>query len=437
MKRKPGPSISVITLGCSKNAVDSELLLGQLAGGGARLVDNVEDAEVAVVNTCGFIEAAKRESIDAIVEAVRRKNTGRLKKVVVMGCLSERYAEQLAKEIPEVDAYFGSHHLRQVVAELGVNFKQELLGERLLSTPSHSAYLKISEGCDHPCSFCAIPLMRGTHGTRPLEEIWEEAQRLADKGVKELILIGQDTTYYGVDRYGERRLETLLRRLTTIEGIEWIRLMYAFPANFPLEILKVYHESPKLCRYLDIPVQHASDNVLRSMRRGVSSRATRALIQNIREKLPDIALRTTLIVGYPNETERDYEILCDFVKEMKFHRLGVFTYSQEDGTAAFDLGDPIPKEVKEARRDRIMQLQQEISLERNQSLIGSRVDVLFDRRDGHFLVGRTEWDAPEIDQEMYVASSNGLPVGSLAPVRVVDATEYDLFGEIDRGSLSP
>ncbi|MBM4159573.1 MAG: 30S ribosomal protein S12 methylthiotransferase RimO [Ignavibacteria bacterium] len=437
MKRKRGPGISVITLGCSKNVVDTELLLGQLGGNGARLVEDVEDAEIAVVNTCGFIEAAKQESVDAIVEAVQRKNIGRLKKVVVMGCLSERYAEQLAQEIPDVDAYYGSHHLREVVAELGVDFRQELLGERVLSTPSHSAYLKISEGCDHPCSFCAIPLMRGTHRTRPLEEVVGEAQRLADKGVKELILIGQDTTYYGVDRYGERRLETLLRRVTTIGGIEWIRLMYAFPAKFPMGILNVYCESPKLCRYLDIPVQHASDDVLRSMRRGVTRRATRELIQSIREKLPDIALRTTLIVGYPNETERDYEILCDFVSQMKFHRLGVFTYSQEDGTAAYDLGDPIPKEVKEARRDGIMQLQQGISLERNQSLIGSTVNVLFDRREGDFLVGRTEWDAPEIDQEVYVTSSNGLSEGSIASVRVVDATEYDLFGEIEGGSLSP
>ncbi|MEK6757336.1 MAG: 30S ribosomal protein S12 methylthiotransferase RimO [Bacteroidota bacterium] len=430
MRKNHGPKINVITLGCSKNTVDSEVLLGQLALNGARLVEDADEAEVAVINTCGFIDAAKQESIDAIVEAVERKNAGKLKRVVVMGCLSERYAIQLAEEIPNVDAFYGSHHLKEVAAELGFDFKRELLGERLLSTPSHFAYLKISEGCDHPCSFCAIPLMRGMHRTRPLEEVVTEARRLAAKGVKELILIGQDTTCYGLDLYGKRRLDTLLRQLSAIESIEWIRLMYAFPGGFPTEILNVYRDSPKLCRYLDIPVQHASDGVLKSMRRGVTSRALRELLRTIREAVPDVALRTTLIVGYPTETEKDFEIMCDFVKEMKFHRLGVFTYSQEEGTSAYDLGDPIPQEVKEERRDRIMQLQQEISHERNQELIGTKGMVLFDRCEGEFLVGRTQWDAPEIDQEVYVRQHDGLAPGNFATVQFVDATEYDVYGEI-------
>lgn len=430
MRKNHGPKINVITLGCSKNTVDSEVLLGQLALNGARLVEDADEAEVAVINTCGFIDAAKQESIDAIVEAVERKNAGKLKRVVVMGCLSERYAIQLAEEIPNVDAFYGSHHLKEVAAELGFDFKRELLGERLLSTPSHFAYLKISEGCDHPCSFCAIPLMRGMHRTRPLEEVVTEARRLAAKGVKELILIGQDTTCYGLDLYGKRRLDTLLRQLSAIEGIEWIRLMYAFPGGFPTEILNVYRDSPKLCRYLDIPVQHASDGVLKSMRRGVTSRALRELLRTIREAVPDVALRTTLIVGFPTETEKDFEIICDFVKEMKFHRLGVFTYSQEEGTSAYDLGDPIPQEVKEERRDRIMQLQQEISHERNQELIGTKGMVLFDRCEGEFLVGRTQWDAPEIDQEVYVRQHDGLAPGNFATVQFVDATEYDVYGEI-------
>jgi ribosomal protein S12 methylthiotransferase len=434
MRTNQGPKISVITLGCSKNIVDSEGLLGQLASNGAHLVEDVDEAEIAVINTCGFIEAAKQESIDAIIEAVGRKNIGKLKKVVVMGCLSERYARQLAEEIPDIDALFGSHHLKEVVTELGGDFKQELLGERRLTTPSHFAYLKISEGCDHPCSFCAIPLMRGKHRTKPFDDVVNEARRLASKGVKELILIGQDTTYYGLDLYGERRLDALLRALSTIDGIEWIRLMYAFPAKFPMEILDVYRDSPKLCRYLDIPIQHASDDVLKSMRRGISGRASRGLLQTIREAVPDIALRTTLIVGYPTETEKDFEALCDYVKEMRFHRLGVFTYSQEEGTSAYGLGDPVPREVKEERRDRVMQIQQEISHERNQAMIGTTSKVLFDRCEGEFLIGRTQWDAPEIDQEVYVRRSGGLAPGNFVSARIVDATEYDLYGELHHSS---
>jgi ribosomal protein S12 methylthiotransferase len=429
MKGNGSPRVSVVTLGCSKNIVDSEVLLGQLASGGLHLVQDVQDADIAVINTCGFIEAAKQESIDAILEAVRRKNEGKLKRVVVMGCLSERYAKELVDEIPDVDRYFGSHHLEEIVADLGVDYKRELVGERLLSTPSHFAYMKVSEGCDRPCSFCAIPLMRGAHRTRPLEELIREARGLAGKGVKELILIGQDTTSYGIDLYGGRRLDSLLRELSTIEGIEWIRLMYAFPAMFPREVLDVFRETPKICRYLDLPLQHASETVLKSMRRGITPRATRELLGAIRTAAPGIALRTTLIVGYPTESEKEFEMLCEFVKEMRFHRLGVFTYSREEGTAAYDLGDPIPQEVKEERRDRIMEIQQEISEQRNQLLLGSDVTVLIDRQEGEFAVGRTEWDAPEIDQEVFVRSASRLTVGNFYRVKIVDATEYDLYGE--------
>jgi ribosomal protein S12 methylthiotransferase len=423
------PAINVVTLGCSKNLVDSEVLLGQLAGGKARVVENVDDADILVINTCGFIEAAKQESIDAILEAVERKNQGKLKKVVVMGCLSERFAKDLAAEIPNVDAYFGSHHLAQVVRELGVDYREELLGERELTTPAHYAYLKISEGCDNPCSFCAIPLMRGLHVSKPLEHVVSEARHLAARGVKELILIGQDTTYYGLDRRGERELDVLLRELCSVEGIEWIRLMYAYPTKFPRKILDVFQTSGKMCRYLDIPVQHSADDVLKSMRRGITNRTLRELLSDIKSSVPGIGLRTTLIVGYPNEREEDFEQLCDFVEEMKFHRLGVFTYSQEEGTTAYDLGDPIPNEVKEERRSRVMELQQRISEERNESLVGTELKVLIDRRDGEFFVGRTEWDAPEIDQEVYVRSSSNLANGVFVQARITHISEYDLYAE--------
>jgi ribosomal protein S12 methylthiotransferase len=427
--RNHTPKISVVTLGCSKNLVDSEVLLGQLTGGKAHIVDDVGDADIAVINTCGFIEAAKQESIDAILEAVERKKRGRLKKVVVMGCLSERFAKDLAAEIPDVDAYFGSHHLAQIVRELGVDYREELLGERQLTTPSHYAYLKISEGCDNPCSFCAIPLMRGLHVSKPLGQIVTEAQHLAARGVKELIIIGQDTTYYGLDLQGERQLDRLLRELAGLDGIEWIRLMYAYPTKFPKSILDIYREYPKVCRYLDIPVQHVADDILKSMRRGMTNRALRELLSEIKTAVPGIGLRTTLIVGYPNESESDFEQLCEFVEETKFHRLGVFTYSQEEGTTAYDLGDPIPNDVKEERRSRIMELQQRISEERNESLVGSDVKVLIERIEGEFFVGRTEWDAPDIDQEVYVRSSSKLQTGSFVTAKVTHFTEYDLYAQ--------
>lgn len=429
MNRNHTPKINVVTLGCSKNVVDSEVLLGQLVSGKARIVDDVDDADIAVINTCGFIEAAKQESIDAILEAIERKKEGKLKKVVVMGCLSERFAKELAAEMPTVDAYFGSHHLDKVVQELGVDFRSELLGERRLTTPSHYAYLKISEGCDNPCSFCAIPLMRGKHVSKPLVHIVREARLLGSQGVKELIVIGQDTTYYGLDLDGERGLGGVLRELSLVDGVEWIRLMYAYPTKFPKDILEVFKESPKLCRYLDMPVQHVADNVLKSMRRGITGRTTGELLRAIKEAVPGIALRTTLIVGYPNESEEDFRQLCDFVEEIKFHRLGVFTYSQEEGTTAFDLGDPIPKEVKDERLGRIMELQQQISEARNESLVGRSLKVLIDRMEGEFMVGRTEWDAPEIDQEVFVRPSPGLKVGSFAQVKVTEFAEYDLYAD--------
>lgn len=431
MKDPIQPKINVITLGCWKNVVDSETLLGQLKVNNATVVDTVDEADTVVINTCGFIDAAKQESLDTIMEAVNRKTAGQIKKVVVMGCLAERYRKDLTAELPEVDAFYGTNQVHEVLRSLDTRFKYELLGERRLTTPSHYAYLKISEGCDHPCSFCAIPLMRGKHLSKPHELVVTEAQSLARRGVKELILIAQDSTYYGLDLYGERRLKQLLEELCTIEGIEWIRLMYAYPSKFPLDILEVFRNNPKLCRYLDIPVQHASDSVLKSMRRGITNRATRDLLSAIKNEIPDIALRTTLIVGYPNETEEDFAVLCDFVREMRFHRLGVFTYSQEEGTTAEPLGDPIPQEVKEERKSTIMEIQKSISTGRNEALLGATVKVLIDRHEDGAAVGRTQWDAPEIDQEVYVQDGQDLMVGNFYDVKIVDAVEYDLFARTE------
>lgn len=422
--------INVITLGCWKNIVDSETLLGQLKANHAMLVESVDEADTVVINTCGFIDAAKKESLETIVEAVNRKAAGQLRKVVVMGCLAERYRNDLAAELPEVDAFYGTDQIHDVLRSLDTRYKYELLGERQLTTPSHFAYLKISEGCDHPCSFCAIPLMRGKHRSKPYELVVAEARTLARRGVKELILIAQDSTYYGLDLYGERRLKQLLEELCTVDGIEWIRLMYAFPSKFPLDVLDVFRNNPKLCRYLDIPVQHASDSVLKSMRRGITNRATRDLLSAIKNEIPDVALRTTLIVGYPNETEEDFAVLCDFVREMKFHRLGVFTYSQEEGTAAEPLGDPIPQEVKEERKSTIMEIQKSISAERNEALLGTTVKVLIDRHEDGAAVGRTQWDAPEIDQEVYVREGQALKMGNFYDLKIVDAVEYDLFADL-------
>jgi ribosomal protein S12 methylthiotransferase len=417
-------------MGCSKNVVDSESLLGQLKVSGSALTSSVEDADTVVINTCGFIEAAKQESIDAILEAVERKKNGELKKIVVMGCLSDRYKKELMLEIPEVDIFFGSNNIKEVVQELGGDFKKELLGERVISTPNHYAFLKISEGCDNPCSFCSIPIMRGKHRSKPTDEVLRETRFLTSHGVKELIIIAQDSTYYGLDLYGERRLASLLTMLAESKGVEWLRLMYAYPAKFPKDVIDVFRDHPNICRYLDIPVQHISDVVLKSMRRGITSRLTRELLNTIKEALPGMALRTTLIVGYPGETEKDFQLLYDFVAETKFHRLGIFTYSHEDGTTAYPLGDPIPTDVKEQRRETLMNLQKSISEERNEAIIGTRAKVMIDRAEDGIFVGRTEWDAPEIDQEVFVQSDPKIAVGNFYEVEITGATEYDLYARI-------
>jgi len=422
--------VHVITMGCAKNVVDSEKLMAQLRLSDIEITPHLEDADIVVINTCGFIEAAKRESIDMIIQNVRLKAGGKLNKVYAMGCLTERYMVDLQKEIPEVDRFFGSNDMPNVLKELGAQYKYELLGERVLTTPGHFAYLKISEGCDNPCSFCSIPLMRGKHIGRSPKQVLKEAQRLADQGVKELVVIGQDTTYYGLETEGKRQLPLLLENLADVNGIEWVRLMYAYPAQFPVEVLDVIAGHPRICKYLDMPVQHISDVVLKSMRRGISQRVLRELVDRVRDRVKGVALRTTLIVGYPNETEKEFNELLDFVNDVKFDRLGVFTYSREEGTAAFELGDPIAEEEKERRQATIMQAQQVISEGKNQQLINTTQRVIIDRIDGGVYVGRTERDAPEIDNEVFVHSAGGLSIGSFVDVDIDDATEYDLFGTV-------
>ncbi len=426
-----GLRVNVISLGCSKNLVDSEELMAQLRHGNATLTDESDDANVIVINTCGFIEAAKEESVNTILSAVEWKNEQQGRKVFVMGCLSERYRDDLMKEIPEVDGYFGSNNIQPVVERIGVDYKRELLGERYLTTPQHFAYLKISEGCDNPCSFCSIPLMRGLHKSKPIEQIVKEAKQLSSVGVNELILIGQDTTYYGLDLYGKRRLAELLYKLGEIDTIKWIRLMYAYPAKFPLDVIDAFNNVPSIVPYIDIPVQHISTPVLRSMRRGVSGQSTIDLLHRLQDGIPGLALRSTLIVGYPAEGETEFEELAAFVDEGFFHRLGVFTYSQEDGTVAQLLGDPVSGEEKERRRAKIMNIQQKHSLNRNLELIDSIVDVLIDEQDNDTYYGRTMWDAPEVDNQVIIESPRRtLHTGRFYKVRVTDAMEYDLFGEV-------
>ena len=420
--------VHVITMGCVKNTVDSEKLMAQLRLNNFEIVPSIEGADVAVINTCGFIDAAKEESIDMIIEQVKRNGNGSLRKVYAMGCLTERYRQELTGEIPELDGIFGSNQIPDVVRSLGAEYRSELLGERMLSTPSHYAYLKISEGCDNPCSFCAIPLMRGRHVSRPAEEILREAESLAAKGVKEIIVIGQDTTAYGLDLFGKRRIAALLPMIADIPGIAWVRLMYAYPAHFPADLLDVLAGHPRVCRYLDLPVQHAADDVLKSMRRGITRKALLDLIGRIRGA--GVALRTTLIVGYPGESPEDFALLESFVRETRFARLGVFTYSMEDGTTAYPLGDPVPAEEKERRKSVIMEVQKEISADRNEALVGSRLRVLIDRAEGGLYVGRTEQDAPEIDNEVFVSSPGPLTPGTFADVEIHDATEYDLYGRL-------
>jgi len=430
MKTQTG-KINIITLGCAKNTVDSEALYAQLLTNDFTLTEEIADADIAIINTCGFIDAAKRQSVETILSAVQRKTEGQLEKVFVMGCLSERYSNDLKKEIPEVDRFFGTNQLPDILEELGGKYKYELLGERVISTPHHFAYVKISEGCDNPCSFCAIPIMRGGHTSKPVEHVMDETMRLVDKGVKELIVIGQDTTYYGLDLYGKRTLASLLTSLASVKELEWIRLMYAYPAKFPLDILPVIAEHPTICRYLDMPVQHAADNVLKSMRRGITRKTMENLIGTIRNTIPGIALRTTLIVGYPNETEKDFEELVQFIKDVKFERLGVFTYSQEDQTGAYDLEDPVPADEKERRKEYIMEVQREISLELNERRIGSQTTAVIERMEDGNYVGRTEWDAPEIDNEVFITAPAGrLTIGQFVDVTISDATEFDLYAEL-------
>ncbi len=425
--------INVITLGCSKNLVDSENLITQLRGNDYEVSHEREDskANVVIINTCGFIDLAKQESIETIVEHAAQKKAGQIEKLYVTGCLSQRYKDDLEQEIPEVDAFFGTLEMPALLARLNADYKHELLGERQITTLPHYAYLKIAEGCNRTCSFCAIPLMRGKHVSRPIEELVMEAKNLARRGVKELLLIAQELTYYGLDLYKQRELPQLLNALSEVEGIEWIRLHYAYPSKFPLEILDVMAARPQVCNYLDIPLQHASDPVLEMMRRQITRAETTELLAKIREKVPGIALRTTFLVGHPGETEEDFEQLLDFVREQQFDRVGVFQYSHEESTRAYDFPDDIPAEVKAERASRLMELQSEISRQHNEAKIGQVFKTLFDRKEGKYYIGRTEADSPEVDNEVLVpVKGNYIRLGDFANVRITSAEEFDLFGEI-------
>ena len=420
--------INVITLGCSKNIYDSEVLMGQLQASGKDVVHEKE-GNIVVVNTCGFIENAKEESIKTILEQIQKKEAGDVDKVYVTGCLSERYKPDLVKEIPQVDKYFGTTDLPQLLKVLGADYQHELVGERILTSPKHYAYMKIAEGCDRPCSFCAIPLMRGKHKSTPIENLVKQAKYLAKEGVKELILIAQDLTYYGLDLYKKRRLATLLKELVKVKGIEWIRLHYAFPTGFPEDVLEVMREEDKICTYLDIPLQHIADPILKSMRRGTTEAKTTALLKKFRSKVPNIILRTSLIVGYPGETEEDFETLKNWVKAMRFERLGCFTYSHEENTHAHQLKDDVPEEVKQQRSNAIMEIQSQISWEHNQSCIGKTYPCLIDRKEGNHYVGRTFMDSPDVDNEVLIdATQNYLKQGEFTKVTIVEASDYDLLG---------
>ena len=426
--------INVVTLGCSKNVFDSEVLMGQLKAN-KFLVEHEsteDDAAIVIINTCGFIDNAKQESIDTILRFAEAKEEGKIEKLIVTGCLSERYKPELSKEIPNVDDFFGTRDLPLLLKSLGADYKHELIGERLLTTPRHFAYLKISEGCDRPCSFCAIPLMRGIHKSTPMEELVQQSAQLASKGVKELILIAQDLTYYGLDLYKKRNLSELLKRLSDVNGIEWIRLHYAFPSGFPMDILDVMNERANICKYLDMPLQHISDRMLKSMRRGTTTRKTNELIQQIREKVPGIALRTTLIAGYPGETEDDFQEMKDWVREIRFERLGIFAYSHEENTHAFSMEDDVPDEVKRERAAEIMDIQQQISAEKNSEKEGKTFKVLIDRKEGNYFIGRTEFDSPEVDNEVLLdAKENYVRNGDFVNVKIERAEEFDLYGKAE------
>ncbi|PIF00496.1 MAG: 30S ribosomal protein S12 methylthiotransferase RimO [Maribacter sp.] len=421
--------INVVTLGCSKNVYDSEVLMGQLRANDKDVVHE-EMGNIVVINTCGFIANAKEESVNTILEYVGKKEAGKVDKVFVTGCLSERYKPDLQKEIPDVDEYFGTSELPNLLKALGADYKHELIGERLTTTPKNYAYLKIAEGCDRPCSFCAIPLMRGKHKSTPIEELVTESQKLAAKGVKELILIAQDLTYYGLDLYRKRSLARLLEELVKVEGIEWIRLHYAFPTGFPMDVLDIMNKEPKICNYLDIPLQHISDSILKSMRRGTTQEKTTRLIADFRKYVPDMAIRTTLIVGYPGETEEDFETLKKWVGAMRFERLGCFTYSHEENTHAYNLVDDVPEEVKQERANGIMEIQSQISWELNQEKIGKTFRCIIDRKEGNYFVGRTEFDSPDVDNEVLIdATKFYMKQGEFALVKITDAADFDLYGE--------
>lgn len=436
------PKVNVITLGCSKNIVDSEVMMAQLRANDFKVSHLSDEAlaksdekengneEVVIINTCGFIDRAKEESVNTILEYAELRKQKQIEKLFVTGCLSERYRDDLQKEIPEVDSWFGTLELPSLLKKLGADYKHELIGEHMLITPAHYAYVKISEGCNRTCAFCAIPLMRGKHVSKPMEQIVTEIKNLVRNGVKEVMLIAQELTYYGLDIYKERKLAELLNRIAVIDGLEWIRLHYAYPSNFPLEVLDVIRELKNICNYLDIPFQHIANPVLKRMRRQITKEETLKLIDTIRKKIPGITLRTTLLVGFPGETEKDFEELKDFVREIKFDRLGVFTYSHEEGTSGFELNDNVPEEVKKQRASEIMELQQEISSELNQNKIGNTFRVLIDRKEGNHFIGRTEADSPEVDNEVLInAEKNYLRVGDFAEVKIISADEFDLMGE--------
>ena len=421
--------INVITLGCSKNIYDSEVLMGQLKASGKEVVHE-EEGNIVVINTCGFIDNAKEESVNTILDNIKRKEAGELDKVFVTGCLSERYKPDLQEEIPQVDQYFGTSELPQLLKALEADYKHELLGERITTTPKNYAYFKISEGCDRPCSFCAIPLMRGKHRSTPIEDLVKQAENLARDGVKELILIAQDLTYYGLDIYKKRHLAELLKALVKVEGIEWIRMHYAFPTGFPMDVLEVMKQEPKLCNYLDIPLQHITDSVLKSMRRGTTKQKTTQLLKDFRSAVPGITMRTSLIVGYPGETEADFEELKKWVKDMRFERLGCFTYSHEENTHAFDLEDDIPEEEKQRRSSEIMEVQSQISWELNQEKVGNTYRCIIDRKEGNYFVGRTEMDSPDVDNEVLVdASKYYLKQGEFVTLKITEAADFDLYAE--------
>jgi len=428
------PRVNVVTLGCSKNIHDSEVLMGQLKGNQMEVVheaSNIQANDIVVINTCGFIDNAKQESIDTILQFSELKDQGKVNKVIVTGCLSERYKPELQSEIPNVDAFFGTNDLPDLLSSIGADYRHELLGERLLTTPSHFSYFKIAEGCNRPCSFCAIPLMRGKHVSKSIDDLVKEAKFLASNGTKELILIAQDLTYYGLDIYGKRNLSDLLRHLSDVEGIDWIRLQYAYPSGFPMDILDAMNERSNICNYLDMPLQHISDRMLTSMRRGTSKQKQIDLVNKIRDKVPDIALRTTLICGYPGETEGDFQEMLEWVEETRFDRLGCFTYSHGEKTHAHSLEDDVPEEVKQDRVDQIMEVQQGISYEINQDKVGNTYKVLVDRVDGDYFIGRTEYDSPEVDNEVVLeAKSNYARIGDFVQVKVDRAEDFDLYGNI-------